>query len=149
MKTTSTEFTNIHSFAMPEIEQSEIQENQPSQLDHLERAKKAKIAKRDLAQKTAKKGTGKIAGEVIINWALGLSATIFLLPVSVIVLDVYWFVTLSPGGINLAKLGWIRGGLVVILNLIFIFFLISFFAVFYCFTNPFTCGLEAAKSVVN
>jgi len=130
---------------MPEIEQNETQEAEFSRLEHLEKVKKAKIAKRDLAQKAAKKETGKIAGEVVINWALGLSATIFLLPVSVLVLDVYWLATLSPAGINLAKLGWIKGGLVVILNLIFIFFLISFFALLYCFVNPVTCGLEIIK----
>lgn len=134
---------------MPELEQNEIQENEPSGSDHLEKVKAAKKNKRDLAKKSAEKSAGKLAGEVIINWALGLSATIILLPVSVIVLDVYWFATLLPGGINLAKFGWIRGGLVIILNFILIVFLLSFFVIIYCLANPATCGLEVVKKVVD
>lgn len=133
---------------MPDLEQNKIQESEPAELNHLERVKRAKKAKSDLAKKAAKKGSGKLAGELIINWALGLSATIFLLPVSVIVLDAYWFATLLPGGINLAKFGWIRGGLVIILNLIFIFFLLSSFVLIYCVVNPIECGIEVTKEAV-
>ncbi|MEA2089077.1 MAG: hypothetical protein U9O55_04565 [Patescibacteria group bacterium] len=101
--------------------------------------KEQKNKKREIAKKAA----GKIIGKAIIRWLFLSMATVALIPVAVIGLDIYWFCTLFSE--KLAKIGYIRGTILVGLNLLLLLITLCAFIIFYCIINPIECGWEAIK----
>ncbi len=80
----------------------------------------------------------KMASKQFIRWMFGLMATVLLIPLLVIGLDLYWFITLFSK--KLSKIGLIKGIILAGLNILILIAVIIFFTVTYCTLNLLDCG---------
>ncbi|MBT4403021.1 hypothetical protein HOC90_04230 [Candidatus Falkowbacteria bacterium] len=127
---------------MPEYQENEYK------LERLELRKAIERSKKEKEKSTAKleKTIEDLAGRVFVRWAFGLMASVLLFPISVIVLDIYWFLTLINGKLYKLGMGW--GMALALANFVLLIIIIIALPLLYCIINPVECGLEAAKEVV-
>lgn len=93
-----------------------------------------------------KKSVKRLTSKSFVVWCFELMGTIMLMPIMVVILDFYWFATLFSN--KLARIGLIRGIILVGANILVILFAITFFLLIYCTLNPVECLWEAAKDTI-